>query len=52
MFSTPDDPEELKVIRKTELMYIERWITEAGEAVKTGKKGENENVQRRLRHQV
>jgi hypothetical protein len=51
MFSTPDDPEELKEIRKTELMYIAQWIMEAGEAVKAGKKGESEDVQRRLRRQ-
>ena len=50
MFSTPDDPEELKEIRKMELMYIAQWIVEAGEAVKAGKKGESEVVQRRLRH--
>lgn len=49
MFSTPDDPEELKEVRKTELMYIAQWIMEAGEAVKAGKKGESGDVQRRLR---
>lgn len=49
MFSTPDDPEELKEVRVTELMYIAQWIMEVGEAVKAGRKGESGDVQRRLR---
>lgn len=50
MFSTSDDPEEVKEVRKTELAHIARWVMEAGEATEwANEKRKVKDVRKMLR---